>query len=92
MSGTLVDAKHLTDAMGLEWLPRRTAAMIILSAQGLVASFAYLLLHLYVFSLKGRADMLAKVPLCILFMIAALYPAVALCGLFFAVLGLAPLC
>lgn len=91
-TGTLVDAKHLTDVMGLEWLPRRTAAMIILSVQGLVASFAYLLLHLYVFSLKGRADMLAKVPLCILFMIAALYPAAALCWLFFAAIGLAPLC
>ena len=91
-TGTLVDAKHLTDAMGLEWLPRRTAAMISLSSQGFVASFAYMLLHLYVFKLKGRAELLAKVPLCILFMIAALYPAVALCWLFLAAIGLAPLC
>ena len=91
-TGTLVDAKHLSDVMGLEWLPRRTAAMIILSVQGLVASFAYLLLHLYVFRLKGRAERLVKVPPCILFMIAVLYPAVALCWLFFAGLGLAPLC
>ena len=91
-TGTLVDAKYLTDAMGLEWLPRRTAAMISLSVQGFVASFAYILLHLYVFRLKGRAELLVKIPLCILFMIAALYPAVALCWLFLAAIGLAPLC
>lgn len=61
-TGTLVDAKYLTDAMGLEWLPRRTAAMISLSVQGFVASFVYLLLHLYIFRLKGRAGLLTKVP------------------------------
>ena len=87
-----MDAKHLTEAMGLEWLPRRTAAMISLAAQGFVASFVYLLLHSYVFRLKGRAELLAKVPPCIVFMIAALYPAVALCWLFLAAIGLAPLC
>ncbi len=91
-TGTLVDAKHLTDAMGLEWLPRRTAAMISLSVQGFVASFVYLLLHLYIFRLKGRAGLLAKVPPCMLFMIAALYPAAALFWLFLAAIGLAPLC
>ena len=91
-AGMLVDAKHLTDAMGLEWLSRRTAAMIFLSVQGFVASFVYLLLHLYVFRLKGRAELLAKIPPCILFMIAALYPAIALCWLFLAAIGLAPLC
>lgn len=91
-TGTLVDAKHLTDVMGLEWLPRRTAAMISLSVQGFVASFVYLSLHLYVFRLKGRSELLAKIPPCILFMIAALYPAVALCWLFLAAIGLAPLC
>lgn len=91
-TGTLVDAKHLTDAMGLEWLPRRTAAMIFLSVQGFVASFVYLLLHLYIFRLKGRAGLLAKVPPCMLFMIAALYPAAALFWLFLAAIGLAPLC
>ena len=91
-TGTFVDAKHLTDAMGFEWLPRRAAAMISLAAQGFVASFVYLLLHLYVFRLKGRSELLAKIPPCILFMIAALYPAVALCWLFLAAIGLAPLC
>ena len=91
-TGTLVDAKYLTDAMGLEWLPRRTVAMISLFSQGFVASFAYMLLHLYVFRLKGRAELLVKVPLCVLFMIAALYPAVALCWLFLAAIGLTPLC
>ena len=91
-TGTFVDAKHLTEAMGLEWLPRRTAAMISLAAQGFVASFVYLLLHSYVFRLKWRAELLAKVPPCIVFMIAALYPAVALCWLFLAAIGLAPLC
>ncbi|MCH5143674.1 hypothetical protein JMF94_01095 [Desulfovibrio sp. UIB00] len=91
-TGTLVDAKHLTDAIGLEWLPRRTAAMISLSVQGFVASFVYLLLHLYIFRLKGRAGLLAKVPPCMLFMTAALYPAAALFWLFLAAIGLAPLC
>ena len=91
-TGTLVDTKHLTDAMGLEWLPRRTAAMISLSVQGFVASFVYLLLHLYIFRLKGRAGLLAKVPPCMLFMTAALYPAAALFWLFLAAIGLAPLC
>lgn len=91
--GTLVDVEHLTGgAIGLEWLPRRTAAMISLSVQGFVASFVYLLLHLYVFRLKGRGAVLATAPLSILFMIAALYPAVALCWLFLAAIGLAPLC
>ena len=66
-TGTLVDAKYRTDAMGLEWLPRRTAAMISLAVQGLVASFAYLLLHLYIFRLKGRAELLAKVPPCMFY-------------------------
>lgn len=91
-TGTLLDAKLLTDAMGIEWLPRRTAAMISLSVQGFVASFVYLLLHLSIFRLKGRAGLLAKVPPCILFMIAALYPAAALFWLFLAAIGLAPLC
>ena len=91
-TGTLVDAKHLTDAMGLEWLPRRTAAIISLSVQGFVASFVYLLLNVYIFRLKGRAGLLAKIPPCMLFMIAALYPAAALFWLFLAAIGLAPLC
>lgn len=90
--GTLVDAKYLTDAIGLEWLSRRTAAMISLAVQGFVVSFLYMLLHLYVFRLKGSIGLLAKAPLSILFMIATLYPAVALCWLFLTAIGLAPLC
>ena len=52
----------------------------------------YVLLHLYVFRLKWRAELLAKAPPYLLFMIAALYSAAALFWLLLAAIGLAPLC
>ena len=88
---TIVDDQYAIGLAGLGWLPKWTAGIMLISVQGAVFSFiCMLLLQLFVFRRQGRAVLLVEVPLCLLFMIAALYHAFILFWLILAVFGLAP--
>ena len=88
---TVVDDRYLIDMAGLGWLPRWTSGTLLISMQGAIFSFiCLLLLYLFVFRLQGNAGLLIKVPLCLMFMIAALYHSFIFCWLILAVLGLVP--
>ena len=88
---TIIDDQYVISLTWIGWLPKWTAGIILISVQGAVFSFiCILLLQLFVFRQQGSAVLLVKVPLCLMFMIAALYHAFILCWLILAVLGLAP--
>ena len=58
--------------MGFEKLNAWTASTVIVPVQGAVVTFALaLLLYLCVFRLRGSATLLFKVPICMLFFLAA---------------------
>ena len=68
-------AQWLTAVMGFEKLNAWTASTVIVPVQGAVVSFALaLLLYLCVFRLRGSATLLFKVPICMLFFLAAVAP------------------
>ena len=68
-------AQWLTATMGFEKLNAWTASTVIVPVQGAVVSFALaLLLYLCVFRLRGSATLLFKVPICMLFFLAAVAP------------------
>ena len=68
-------AQWVTAFMGFEKLNAWTTSTIIVPIQGAVASFVLaLLLYLCVFRLRGSATLLFKVPICMLFFIAAVAP------------------
>ena len=88
---TIIDDQYVISLMWLGWLPKWTAGIILISVQGAVFSFiCILLLQLFVFRQQGSAVLLVKVPLCLMFMIAALYHTFILCWLILAVFGFAP--
>ena len=65
-------AQWLTAVMGFEKLNAWTASTVIVPVQGAVVTFALaLLLYLCVFRLRGSATLLFKVPICMLFFLAA---------------------
>ena len=64
-----------TAFMGFEGLNIWTARTVIIPVQGAVTSFVLaLLLYLCVFRLRGNAALLFKVPICMLFLLAAVAP------------------
>ena len=68
-------AQWLTATMGFEKLNAWTASTVIVPVQGAVVSFALaLLLYLCVFRVRGSATLLFKVPICMLFFLAAVAP------------------
>lgn len=70
-------AQWLTTVMGSEKLNAWTASTVIVPVQGAVVSFALaLLLYLCVFRLRGSASLLFNVPICMLFLLAAMAPVI----------------
>ena len=69
-------AQWLTAVMGFEKLNAWTASTIIVPIQGAVVSFALVLLYLCVFRLRGSASLLFSVPICMLFLLAAMAPVI----------------
>lgn len=85
-----IDTQHIADTVGLGWLSSWSTIIITIAVQGSIASFIYLLL-LYIFFFRSQisATMLVKIPICMLFLLAALGPTfmsfwmlMALSGLF----------
>lgn len=69
-------AQWLTAVMGFPKLSAWTASTVIIPLQGAVVSFVLaLILYLCVFRLRGNTTLLFKVPICMLFLLAAVSPA-----------------
>lgn len=85
----LEQARYIADLVGFDWMTSWVAWMILIAVQGSVAAFVYLLLlYLFVFRLQGSASLLFKIPLCVLFLIAALGPACVMLWLFLGLTGI----
>lgn len=86
----IIDTQHIADVMGLGWLSSWSTIIIAIAVQGAIASFiCLLLLYTLFFRLQVSAVMLVKIPLCMLFLLAAMGPTfmefwmiLALSGLF----------
>ena len=72
----ITDTQHIANSIGLGWLSPWSITIITIAVQGAIASLVYsLILYIFVFRLQGSAAMLVKVPLCMLFLLAAMGPA-----------------
>jgi hypothetical protein len=86
----IIDTQHIAEVMGLGWLSSWSIIIITIAVQGSIASFiCLLLLYTLFFRLQVSAVMLVKIPLCMLFLLAAMGPTfmefwmiLALSGLF----------
>ena len=86
----MVDVQYIANAIGLGWLSSWSIVIIKIAVQGAIISFICLLiLYIFIFRLQGSAALLVKVPICMLFLLAALTPTflflwvlIALSGLF----------
>lgn len=86
----IIDTQHIADIMGLGWLSSWSTFIITIAVQGAIASFfCLLLLYIFFFRLQVSAAILVKIPICMLFLLAALGPTfmsfwmlMALSGLF----------
>lgn len=71
----IIDTQHIADMMGLGWLSSWSIILITIAVQGSTASFiCVLLLYMFFPKLQISAAMLVKVPICMLFLLAALAP------------------
>ena len=71
----IIDTQHIADIMGLGWLSAWSTIIITIAVQGSIASFiCVLFLYIFFFRSKISAAMLVKVPICMLFLLAALGP------------------
>ena len=85
----MVDAQYLADVMGIGWLSSWSIVIIKIAVQGAIISFICLLiLYIFIFRLRGSAALLVKVPICMLFLLAALTPTFLLFWVLIAVSGL----
>ena len=85
----ITDTQHITNILGLDWLSPWSITIIKIAVQGFFASFLYLLLlYVFIFRLQGSAALLIKVPICMLFLLAALTPTFLLCWVLLAFSGL----
>lgn len=85
----VIDIRQVADVMGLGWLSSWSFFIIKIAVQGAIASFVFLLLLSIVFSrLKITAAFLVKIPVCMLFLLAALGPSFMVFWTFMALGGL----
>ena len=71
----IIDTQHIADIMGLGWLSAWSTIIITIAVQSSIASFiCVLFLYIFFFRSKISAAMLVKVPICMLFLLAALGP------------------
>ena len=71
----IIDTQHIADIMGLGWLSAWSTIIITIAVQGSIASFiCVLFLYIFFFRSQISAAMLVKVPICMLFLLAALGP------------------
>jgi len=71
----IIDTQHIADMMGLGWLSSWSIILITIAVQGSIASFiCVLFLYIFFFRSQVSAAMLVKVPICMLFLLAALGP------------------
>ena len=83
------EARPIADYLGFEWLPSKVASLILTATQGAVISLVVMLLvYLLVFRGQGNAALLVRVPITILFLLAALTPAFVLMWLILGLTGL----
>ena len=84
---TLNDAKYITNVVGIEWLSPLAASIVLVAVQGAVITFAIMLLCTILFRSRANALRLIKIPLCMLFLLAALDPAFTMFWLFLGLCG-----
>ena len=71
----IIDTQHIADIMGLGWLSSWSIIVITIAVQGSIASFiCVLFLYIFFFRSQISAAMLVKVPISMLFLLAALGP------------------
>ena len=71
----IIDTRHIAEMMGLGWLSSWSIIVITIAVQGSIASFiCVLFLYIFFFRSQISAAMLVKVPICMLFLLAALGP------------------
>ena len=85
----MVDVQYIANAIGLGWLSSWSIVIIKIAVQGAIISFICLLiLYILIFRLQGSAALLVKVPICMLFLLAALTPTFLLLWVLIALSGL----
>ncbi len=85
----IIDTQHVADIMGLGWLSSWSTIIITIAVQGSIASFiCVLLLYIFFFRSQISAAMLVKVPLCMLFLLAAMAPTFMIFWVLLALSGL----
>lgn len=85
----IIDTQHVADMMGFGWLSSWSATIITIAVQGSIASFiCVLLLYIFFFRSQISAAMLVKVPLCMLFLLAAMAPTFMIFWVLLALSGL----
>ena len=85
----IIDAQHIANIMGLGWLSSWSIILITIAVQGSIASFiCVLLLHMFFFRSQISAAMLVKIPICMLFLLAALAPTFMIFWVLLALSGL----
>lgn len=85
----ITDTQHIANILGLDWLSPWSITIIKIAVQGSLASlFCLLILYVFIFRLQGSAVLLVKIPICMLFLLAALTPTYLLCWVLLAFTGL----
>ena len=85
----IIDTQHIVDIMGLGWLSPWAIIIITIAVQGSIASFiCVLFLYIFFFRSQISATMLVKIPLCILFLLAAMSPTFMIFWVLMALSGL----
>ena len=85
----VVDSRHIAELMGLGWLSSWSLIIITIAVQGSIASFiCSLLLYIFFFRSQVSAAMLVKIPICMLFLLAAMGPTFMAFWMFLALSGL----
>ncbi|WP_298991861.1 hypothetical protein [uncultured Desulfovibrio sp.] len=84
---SLNDARYITSIMGIEWLSPLAASIIFVAVQGAFITFVLLLFCMIIYRRQVSLHLLVKIPVCMLFLLAALDPAFTMFWLFLGLCG-----
>jgi hypothetical protein len=84
---SLSNARYIINTMGIEWLSPLAASIALVAVQGAIITFVLLLLCMIIFRRQIGFYSLVKIPVCMLFLLAALEPAFTMLWLFLGLCG-----
>ena len=84
---SLNNARHIISIMHIEWLSPLAASILLVAVQGAIITFVLLLLCMIIFKRQVDFYALVKIPVCMLFLLAALEPTFTMFWLFLGLCG-----